>query len=42
MDEATLIQYVMYEWDVHKNKYATFMLKFAAVGSCILYVVYLL
>jgi hypothetical protein len=32
-DEATLIQYVMYEWDVHKNKYATLKLKLAAIRS---------
>ena len=30
-DEATLIQYAMYEWDVHKNKYATIKLKLAAI-----------
>jgi hypothetical protein len=32
-DEATLIQYIMYEWDVHKNKYATIKLKLAAIRS---------
>ena len=32
-DEATLIQYVMYEWDVHKNKYATIKLKLVAIRS---------
>ena len=32
-DEATLIQYAMCEWDVHKNKYATIKLKLAAIRS---------
>ena len=36
MDEATLIQYVMYEWDVHKSKYATIKLKLAAVRSAMM------
>jgi len=35
-DEATLIQYIMYEWDVHKNKYATIKLKLAAVRSAMM------
>ena len=35
-DEATLIQYAMYEWDVHKNKYATIKLKMAAIRSAMM------
>ena len=35
-DEATLIQYTMYEWDVHKNKYATIKLKLAAIRSAMM------
>ena len=33
LDEATLIQYAMYEWDTHKNKYEAIKLKLAAVRS---------
>ena len=35
-DEATLIQYTMYEWEVHKNKYATIKLKLAAIRSAMM------
>ena len=35
-DEATLIQYVMYEWDVHRNAYATIRLKLSAIRSAMM------
>ena len=35
-DEATLIQYVMYEWDVHRNSYATIRLKLSAIRSAMM------
>ena len=36
LDEATLIQYVMYEWDVHQNTYATIRLKLSAIRSAMM------
>ena len=35
-DEATLIQYVMYEWDVHQNSYAAIRLKLSSIRSAMM------